>query len=78
MIQVVDCDLQGRKIIFTNSKTLVSRPTETPASRCPPPKEEESKNFFFKKKKMKQYDSVSYAVNRFLEPFMRSVRISDE
>ena len=26
---------------------------------------------------MKQYDCVSYAVNRFLEPFMRSVRIND-
>ena len=24
-----DCDLQGRKIDFTNSKTLVSRPTVT-------------------------------------------------
>ena len=33
----IDCDLQGRKIIFTNSKSLVSRPTETLASRCPAP-----------------------------------------
>ena len=36
----IDCDLQGRKINFTNSKTLVGwsvlRPTETRASRCPP------------------------------------------
>ena len=27
---------------------------------------------------MKQCDCVSYAVNRFLEPFMRSVRINDD
>ena len=37
LVVIVCCDLFGRKINFTNSKTLVSRPTETRVTRPPPP-----------------------------------------
>ena len=49
---------QGRKINFTNSNTsvgwLVSRPTETPAPRCPPSSQKKGKNEKMKKKKKKK------------------------
>ena len=52
MSSVFGYDLQGREINFTNSKTLVSRPTETLASRCPPlPKNGKMRKRKKKKKK---------------------------
>ena len=43
----VVCDLQGRKINFTNSKTLVSRPTVTRVTFDVPEYQELIKSKFF-------------------------------
>ena len=59
MSSVFGYDLQGREINFTNSKTLVSRPTETLASRCPPlPKNGKMRKRKKKKKKRIIFDVV--------------------
>ena len=68
--------LSAHHMAYTNE--LSSRGLCEPASDEKEKKKKKKKKRKKKKKKVtKQYDCVSYAVDRFLEPFMRSVRISD-